>query len=395
MKNKKTKWILASVTAFITAVAFCFVPIFGSESGKTSAEELSASAYVKCDFEGEFPINAARCAIVIDAESGNILYSKNADERRGMASTTKIMTALVAIENGDPDSEFAIPKEAVGIEGSSVYLKEGEILTLRELLYCLMLESGNDAATAIALCVGGSIEVFAEMMNARAAELGLKDTHFTNPHGLSDNAHYTTARELALITAEAMKYPLFCEIVSTKSFFVRYDGKENGRHLVNHNKLLFNYSYATGVKTGYTKLDGKCLVSSAESEGRRFICVSLQDAFPTATHKALLDSAFMNYEYTELAKANGILCDIRVNNAEQEFIKATNPDGAYLSLPKGASVSISLVLPESINAPVEEGEIIGYAVCEADGKEVYIIYLEATETVIEKKKSIIELLFGK
>ncbi len=391
MNNRK---VIISCVLVLAMLLFCFCPIFGSK-GKQSLAEMPANAYIECDFSGEAPINAARCAIVIDSESGNTLYSKNPDERRGMASTTKIMTALVAIENGNIDQEFTIPKEAVGIEGSSVYLKEGEKLTLRELLYCLLLESGNDSAVAIAYFVGGGLEAFVALMNERAEELGLKDTHFANPHGLSDENHYTTARELAIITAEAMKYPLFCEIVATKTFSVRYDGAENGRHLTNHNKLLFNYQNATGVKTGYTKLDGKCLVSSAESDGKRFICVSLQDAFPNATHKALLENAFTEYEYTLLAKEKSITCDIRINNAELEFIKAVNTNDVYLSLPKGARVSIRLVMPESVNAPVAKGDIIGYAVCESDGKDIYIIYLESTETVKEKKKSLFEKLFGK
>lgn len=386
--------VIITFSLAIAMLLFCFCPMFGA-MGESAQSVIPSSAFVSCDFNKETPINAARCAIVIDVESRNVLYSKNADERRGMASTTKIMTALVAIENGNIDGEFIIPKEAVGIEGSSVYLKEGESLTLRELLYCLLLESGNDSAVAIAYAVSGGVDGFVSLMNQRADELLLKSTHFSNPHGLSDENHYTTARELAIITAEAMKYPLFCEIVSTKTFFVRYDGAGNGRHLTNHNKLLFNYSDATGVKTGYTKLDGKCLVSSAENGGRRFICVSLQDAFPNATHRALLEKAFAEYEYTLIAKAGSISTDIPIIGAEQEYIKAVNSADAYLSLPKGARVAVRVVQTAEANAPIAKGDIIGYAVCEAEGKEVYIIFLEAAETVKVKKKSLFELLFGK
>lgn len=391
MNNKKT---LTACSLLLALILFCFCPIFGS-ADKGVANEIPASEYINTDFSLPAPINAARCAAVIDAESGNMLYSKNADEVRGMASTTKIMTALIAIENGDTEREFTVPKEATGIEGSSVYLKEGEKLTLRELLYCLLLESGNDSAVAIAVAVSGSLEEFVRLMNSRAEEMGLKSTHFTNPHGLSDKNHKTTARELALITAEAMKYPLFCEIAATKSISVRYDGIENGRRLVNHNKLLFDYEYATGGKTGYTKLDGKCLVSSASKDGMNIICVTLQDAFPAATHKALLDFAFSSCEYISLANRNSINTEIAVNGSEQTHLRLTNPNGSFITLPKGTDIKIRTVLPEFINAPVAKGEIIGYAVCEADGKEIYIIYLEATETVTEKKKSLIERLFGK
>ncbi len=391
MNNKKT---IIACSLLLALVLFCFCPIFESFN-KSASNEIPASEYIDNDFSLPAPINAARCAAVIDAESGNMLYSKNADEARGMASTTKIMTALVAIENGDIEQEFTIPKEAIGIEGSSVYLQEGEKLTLRELLYCLLLESGNDSAVAIALAISKSTEEFVGLMNSRAEELGLKSTHFTNPHGLSDKNHKTTARELAIITAEAMKYPLFCEIAATKSISVRYNGTENGRRLVNHNKLLFNYEYATGGKTGYTKLDGKCLVSSASKDGMNVICVTLQDAFPPATHQSLLDFAFASCEYISLAKPNSINTEIAVNGSEQTHLRLTNPKASFITLPKGSEVKIRIVLPESINAPVAKGEIIGYAICEANGKEIYIIYLEATETVKEKKKSLINRLFGK
>lgn len=394
MNNRILKVFLCAFTAVAVTVLFGFAPLFG-ENAENVLAELPASAYINVDFEGNTPINAARCAIVIDSESGNVLYSKNADEKRGMASTTKIMTALVAIENCDPETEFLMPKEAVGVEGSSVYLKEGEPLTLRELLYCLMLESGNDAAAAIAICVGGSTEAFAQMMNDRAAEMGLVNTHFANPHGLSDESHRTTARELAIITAEAMKYPLFCEICSAKTMRVRYDGTENGRSLVNHNKLLFSYSGAIGVKTGYTRLDGKCLVSAAERNGMRLIVVTLQDPFPTATHKALLDSAFSDFEKVSIAESGKIKTEIPVNNSENAFLSVENTESVSICLPKGANAEIELVIPESVNAPVESGEIIGYAICRANGIDVYIINLEATESAEEKKKSFFEKIFGK
>lgn len=393
MDKKRFVVFISLFSAFVMALSFCFLPIFPSGSDTAYAEETvtlrSAEPY------GKIPITAARCAIVIDADTKNVLFSHNADEERGMASTTKIMTALIAIENGILDAEFAIPKEAVGIEGSSVYLKEGESLTLRELLYCLMLESGNDAATAIAFCISGSVEGFVGLMNERADEMGLANTHFTNPHGLSDESHKTTARELAYITAEAMQYPFFCELVATKTMRVRYDGVENGRSLVNHNKLLFNYSGATGVKTGYTKLDGRCLVSSATRDGMNLIAVTLQDPFPPSTHKTLLDKAFNDFERVEVLKPYDITADVPIINSEDSFLSVTNPYGITLCLPKGNNADIELDLPESISAPIAKGDIVGSAICRYGGNEVYIIYLEATETVIEKKKSLYELLFGK
>lgn len=393
--DKKCFIVLISVvSALVMALSFCFLPIFSSFSS-VYAEESTEAIINTVDFNKNIPITAARCAIVIDADTKNTLFSNNADEIRGMASTTKIMTALVAIENGNLDEEFAIPKEAVGVEGSSVYLIEGETLTLRELLYCLMLESGNDAATAIAICIGGSIDNFVGMMNERANEIGLTSTHFTNPHGLSNESHKTTARELAYITAEAMEYPFFCELVATKSMRVRYDGVQNGRSLVNHNKLLFNYSGVIGVKTGYTKLDGRCLVSSAERNGMRLIAVTLQDPFPPSTHKTLLDKGFNDFELVEILRSGDIRAEVPIANSEDLFLSVTNPYGITLCLPKGDIAQTELIIPDNIQAPIEKGDIIGKVICRYVESEVYIIYLEATETVIEKKKSLFEMLFGK
>ncbi len=352
------------------------------------------SAPIRNNYSLEIPKIGAESIAVIDAESRSLLFSKGSGIIRGMASTTKIMTALVAIENGNLNEEFKIPKEAVGIEGSSVYLTEGEPLTLSELLYCLLLESGNDAATAIAVCVGGSVEGFVNLMNARAEEIGLKHTHFTNPHGLSDYEHHTTAEELAYITAEAMEYPIFGEIVATKSFKVRRNGIENGRVLTNHNKLIGNYEGISGVKTGYTQKDGKCLVSSAERNGLRLIAVTLKDNAPTANHKILLDLGFEKFAMVKVAKAGEITAAVPLNNGEKEFVPLCNTEDISVCLPKGAKYEIELVVPEYADAPVWEGEIFGEARVLCNGKEVYIINLEITETVKIKEKSFWEKLFG-
>ena len=355
---------------------------------------LTASA-IRNDYSLELPKIGAESIAVIDAESRSLLFAKGAGIIRGMASTTKIMTALVAIENGNLNQEFAIPKEAVGIEGSSVYLAEGEKLTLLELLYCLLLESGNDAATAIAICVGGSVEEFVDLMNSKAEELGLKHTHFTNPHGLSDYEHHTTAQELAFITAEAMEYPIFRQITATKNFNVRRDGNENGRMLTNHNKLIGVYDGILGVKTGYTQRDGKCLVSAAERDGLRVIAVSLKDNSPTANHKILLDLAFEKFSKVRVAKAGEITATLPLNNGEKEFVTLCNTDEVWVCLPKGEKFQIELTIPETADAPVCEGEIFGEARVLSKGKEVYIINLEITETVKIKEKNFWERLFGK
>lgn len=222
-----------------------------------------------CDYSAQ---TSAQSAVVMEINSGRVLFSKNADIRLPMASTTKIMTALVAVELCDIDEPVNIDKKAVGVEGSSVYLRLGETLTVKELLYGLMLRSGNDCAVALAIHVGGSIENFAELMNAKAAYLGLDNTHFVNPHGLHDDNHYTSAYDLAVISCEAMKNPIFREIVSTKK--VTIGGGEEKRLLLNKNKLLYNYENACGVKTGYTKRAGRCFVGAADN-GTELVCVVL------------------------------------------------------------------------------------------------------------------------
>ncbi len=390
--KKRTVIILAVTTVFALLFTAGLIPFIRSNDVFSGFSAVDADNVI--NFNGYMPENPAESAVIIDADSKSVLYSKNSDSPRGMASTTKIMTALVAIENCNPNDEFTVPKEAVGIEGSSVYLKEGEVLSVRELLYCLMLESGNDSAAALAICVGGSEKKFVEMMNDRASELGLENTSFTNPHGLSDPEHKTTAYELAVITAEAMKYPLFREITATKTLRVRYDGKENARPLVNHNKLLFNYQGAIGIKTGYTKADGRCLVSSASRDGLTLIAVTLSDPHPTSTHRMLLDASFEQYEMRHIADIGELHVEIPINDSEDLFVSVSNPTDISICLPRGADVRIDLSVPENIRAPIEEGEIIAIAKCYLGDTEVHIINLEATEAIKEKKKSLFDI-FGK
>ncbi len=375
--NKRRFIEFLSLFIAVLVSVWGFVPL-NSENISNNPEKAAFALNV--EYNLPMPENAANSAIVIEAESGSVLYSKNADMPRGMASTTKIMTAMIAIENCNIQQEFNIPKEAVGIEGSSVYLVEGEPLTMEELLYCLLLESGNDAATAIAICCAGSEEAFTRLMNLRVEELGLKNTHFSNPHGLSHESHKTTARELAIITAEAMKYPLFREIVSTKTASVRYNGAKNGRRLVNHNKLLFGFEGAIGVKTGYTTTDGKCLVSAAERNGLRIIAVTLSDSNATNTHKLLLENTFENFERVTIAEAGLLQTYVPISNREGEFALSCNPRDISVCLPKGSEYEFEII-NEDIEAPIEEGQITAKVICRQDGKEVYIIYLESVKEI--------------
>ena len=239
---------------------------------------------------------SAQSGILMDACTGRVLYEKQADQQSLIASTTKIMTALLVCEQCNVLDRMKIPKEAVGIEGSSMYLQEGEILTLQELLYGLMLHSGNDAAVALAIYCGGTVEGFAAMMNDKARQLGLTGTHFENPHGLDSPNHYSTARDLAMLTAYAMKNPIFSQTVSSKSVRV------GSRAMQNHNKLLWRVEGADGVKTGYTKAAGRILVSSATRDGRRLICVTINDGNDWADHSTLLEKGFSIYSVQQLIR---------------------------------------------------------------------------------------------
>lgn len=239
----------------------------------------------------EPPQVSAEAAIVMHADTGTVLWEKNADAQMLIASTTKIMTALIAVENCDLGEEVTILPEWAAVEGSSMYLKAGETYTLEELLYGMMLSSGNDAATAVACHVAGDVDTFAALMNEKAAELGLSDTSFENPHGLDSADHHSTARDMATLAAYAMGNADFARIVSTRNVEIK------GLTYVNHNKLLWQCEGVIGVKTGYTMAAGRTLVSCCERDGTRYICVTLNDRDDWDDHRALYEWAFGEYSY--------------------------------------------------------------------------------------------------
>lgn len=277
----------------------------------------------------------AKSAIVMEKTSKRVLYSKNCDERLPIASTTKIVTSLTVINNANLDDIVEIPGEACGIEGSSIYLRAGEHLTVRELLYGLMLRSGNDAAVALALHTAGSIERFADMMNETAANLGLRNCHFINPHGLHDDNHYCSANDLAVITCEALNNPEFCKIASTKTYRIANEGYNYDRVLINKNKLLSNCDGADGVKTGYTKKAGRCFVGSATRNGMQVVVVVLNCGPMFEETASMLDAAFANYSLKTAVPINKVCGSI-----EQ----------------KGKTVYY--LCPERVQYPVRDGEEI-------------------------------------
>ncbi len=340
---------------------------------------------------------SAKHAILIECESGDVIFSKNATAKAPMASTTKIMTAIVAIERGELDRVIKIPADAVGIEGSSIYLKEGEELTLRELLYALLLESANDVATAIAIEIGGSVSGFAQMMNDKASELGLTDTHFTNPHGLDNEEHYTTASDLAKIARYAMQNPDFYEIVSSvKEIIPSSDG---ARVLINHNKLLKGYEGTVGVKTGFTKKSGRCLVSCAERDGIRLIAVTLNAPNDWNDHKSMLDHGFGEYEHLELAGAGDYTISLHCVNGRKNEVLCTNFSSLGITLKKGESERVRAVFESErfVFAPIKQGTRVGRIVYYLDDIEIASLDICALESVapIKYKKSIFERIFNR
>lgn len=281
-------------------------------------------------------VNKAQAMAVVETSTKRVLVEQNKDVRLEMASTTKIMTALVVIENADLDKEFTIPDEAVGVEGSSIYLKSKEIWTIRDLLYGLMLRSGNDAATALAIATGGSVEKFVEMMNCKVAELRLENTCFQNPHGLHADNHYTSAYDLAIISAVAMQNSTFKEIVGCKTYTVNANTTHPTYYFGNKNKILSLYEGANGIKTGFTKDAGRCLVTSAERNGMQLVGVVLNVYDHYGASMQNFDRAFADYSPVTVGK-NG------------DIIETLNIEGK----------NYNIALQNDLVLPLKEGEIMG------------------------------------
>ena len=318
---------------------------------------------------------SAKHGILMDAATGRILYEKDADSRALIASTTKIMTALVVCEQCNVLDRVQIPKEAVGIEGSSMYLREGEVLTVQELLYGLMLCSGNDAAVALAIYCGGTVEGFVALMNDKAHRMGLENTHFMNPNGLDAPDHYSTARDLAVLSAYAMKNPIFARTVSTASVRV------GQRYLTNHNKLLWQLEGADGVKTGFTKKAGRILVSSASRDGRRLICVTINDPDDWADHRNLLEQGFEKYTVKTLVHAGDILGTAAVPQGDEALVHLVAAEDFVYPVAQGEKVSIRLPEPGFHYAPVVRGQDMGHAHILVDGVAVGKVRLLCGETL--------------
>ena len=310
-----------------------------------------------CCFMCVIPAKAENsgAACVIESVTGETVYEKNSVERLPMASTTKIMTCITALESCNLSDIVTVSQNAAATEGSSAYIEEGYQMSMLDLLYGLMLNSGNDAAVAIAEYISGSVEGFVNLMNEKAKEIGAGNTHFTNPNGLPDDEHYTTAYDLAMITRYAMQNQTFREIVSTADFSALIVNTGEALPFHNHNRLLSEYDGCIGVKTGFTEKAGRCLVTAAERDGLMFIAVTLNDGDDWNDHKAMLDDAFSQYSMQQIAHAGD-----EAPHPEYDLIY-----GSDLSVPiKNGSklkIKVKMHVPEKLTLPVASGEKIGTA----------------------------------
>ena len=312
---------------------------------------------------------SAKSAILIDSNSGRILYEHNAYEKLPMASTTKIMTGLLSCESEKLEKSVKASPFASGTEGSSLWLKIGEKQTLENLTYGLMLKSGNDAAVAIAEYIGGSVDAFALLMNKKAREIGATSTNFENPHGLDSKEHYTTAYDLALIAREAMKNEKFREIVATKTYSIPMQGEPWDRAFKNHNKLLWNYEGCNGVKTGYTKKSGRCLVSSASKGNEELICVTLNAPQDWDDHTKLLNYGFDNFETITVFKKGSCVKTITYDKKYDRKVKILCDEDFLVSVNKNDVVT-TRIKTNKIKYPAEKGSPAGYGYVYCNGKEI-------------------------
>jgi len=354
---------------------------------RTAAALLAAVLLCPCQAQAM----SAQKAILVDACTGRVLYEKDADSRSLIASTTKIMTALVVCEQCNVLDRVKIPKEAVGIEGSSIYLKEGEILTVQDLLYGMMLHSGNDAAVALAIFCGGTVEGFAELMNDKARSLGMTGSHFVNPNGLDAPDHYSTARDLAILGAAAMENPIFAKTVSTKTV------NAGTRALKNHNKLLWKAEGVDGIKTGYTKAAGRILVSSAVRQGRRLVAVTINDGDDWADHCALYEEGFSKYKTQRIIEQGQILGSVELFSGTEPRVNVCASEEFSYALSADETTRIVLSPPEFAYAPVIQGKQAGVAYVLIGEKvvgKVAVTYEKTVKQSVPPKKHFWDRWFG-
>ncbi len=376
MKQGCVRLISALLFALVLLRSVAMLPVLASDDGSVSVS-ASVSAQSYC---------------LMDADSGEILSSVGEDKPLPMASTTKLMTCLLALEKASLSDVVSIHPTAVGTEGSSVYLTKGESLSMENLLYALMLESANDAAVAIALHLSASIAEFSELMNEKAREIGMVNTTFQNPHGLPAENHKSTAKDLAILMSEALKNPAFCEIIATQTKTIPAPNGAS-RFLSNHNRLLRSYEACIGGKTGFTKAAGRCLVTAAEQNHKKLVCATLAAPDDWNDHQELYEYGFSLYSPVSICEAASLKFTVPVVGGTRSDLPVVNIDSVSLLLRKDQHVETVVELPRFLYAPIlMEGQALGEAVFYQNGREVKRIPLVATETVAarEVKLSLLE-----
>lgn len=333
-----------------------------------------------------YAADSSKSMCVIEKDSKRILMAKNENEKRANASTTKIVTFLTVLKNcNNFDEKIRIDDRAVGIRGTSIYLKKGEYLTIKELLYGMMLVSGNDAATALALHISKTIEDFALLMTKEAHNVGAINSNFKNPHGLDEKDHYTTAYDLALIASECYKYPIFEEIITTKNTKIsNFDNTY--RYLKNKNKLLWTLDGANGVKTGFTNNAGRCLVSSAKRDNMQIICVVL-NCGPMFEESAMhINECFSKYKMVKLLPAYSYLKNVNVENSKKTDVKVFTKHSFYYPLTSEEEMLIKteVNLPDYLIAPLKKEQIVGELKIYLDN---HLLFCEKIYTMEEIKSN--------
>ena len=338
----------------------------------------------------ETPAVSAKAAVLIEADSGNVIYEWNADEPMLIASTTKIMTALVVLERCDLDEVHIIDAAWTGIEGSSMYLAPGQEIAVRDLLYGLMLASGNDAAVALACIAAGSVEEFAVLMNEKAEELGCENTHFVNPNGLDAEGHHASARDLAVIARAAIQNEAFCEIVSCQSKTI------GDMTYTNHNRLLRECEGVFGVKTGYTEAAGRSLVTCCERNGVTLICVTLSAPDDWNDHKNLYNWAYDSWTDFVVMEQSDVRA-VPVIGGQEESVSVLPAESLSVVCKEEDVITLTIELPAFVYAPVLEGMTAGWATASVNGEEagfVELVFQESIEKTEEEELSLPERLKG-
>lgn len=303
----------------------------------------------------EFSISA-KSAVLINADTLEILYSKAEHEKRGIASTTKILTSLIALEYGEPQKKVTATKEAVTVEGTSIGLKPGDKITLMSLVYGMLLESGNDAANVTAFAISGNITTFAKVMNKYAKKIGMTNSNFANPSGLTHKNHYSTAFDMALLTSVAIKNPIFRKITSTQSAVIDFGTPEISRKLSNHNRLLKEYDGVFGVKTGYTKASGRCLVTACEKNGVTLIAVTLNAYDDWNDHKKLYDYGFSLYnESVDIPELENVKIPVVCSNKKNISVNY----GYTFELSTNKELKSEVYIKNFLYPPVKKGDVVG------------------------------------